>query len=367
MANFVQRTEAPTTDNKYYYANNPFYQSGYGLPNCTCYAWGRFYELSGVYPSLSTGDAENWYGNTGDGYNRGSTPKLGAVICWRRGATGDDSDGAGHVAIVEQINNDGSIVISESGWNAYLWQRSTRDNSNGNWGQNSAYTFQGFIYNPVNFSEGSAEVPVSKKIWDYLLAKIGNPYGVAGVMGNLEAESNLCPYRLQGDFTDGYTTSIDYTARVDSGAVSRYDFVNNGPNGGGYGLAQWTFYTLKEGLYDLWKSGGYSSIGDLYLHLDFLWQTLNTSEFSGVLNVLKNATSIREASDKFLHDFERPADQSTTMEEKRCAMGTAWYNKYINTDPSDPDDPVTPPWNPSTNKRNLPLWLLLMATKRKCI
>ena len=360
MANFVRRTSAPTTDNAYYYANNPFYQSGYGLPNCTCYAWGRFYELSGSYPSLSLGDAENWYGNTGDGYSRGSTPKLGAVICWRRGATGDDSDGAGHVAIVEKINDDGSIVTSNSAYGSTLFYEQTLNAPN--YSFSSAYTFQGFIYNPVDFSTGgSTEVPVSKKIWDYLLAKIGNPYGVAGVMGNLEAESNLCPYRLQGDFTDGYTTSIDYTARVDSGAVSRYDFVNNGPNGGGYGLAQWTFYTLKEGLYDLWKSGGYSSIGDLYLHLDFLWETLNTGEFSGVLNVLKNTTSIREASDKFLHDFERPADQSTTMEEKRCAMGTAWYNKYINTEPGEP---VKPPWTP-TNKRRLPLLLMVMATRRR--
>ena len=99
MANFVKRTTAPDESNSYYYANNPFYQSGYGLPNCTCYAWGRFYELSGTRPALSLGDAENWFGYS-DGYARGQIPKLGAVICWRRGAVGDDSDGAGHVAIV---------------------------------------------------------------------------------------------------------------------------------------------------------------------------------------------------------------------------------------------------------------------------
>ena len=62
MAKFVKRTTAPEESNSYYYANNPFYQSGYGLPNCTCYAWGRFYELTGERPKLSTSDAENWFG-----------------------------------------------------------------------------------------------------------------------------------------------------------------------------------------------------------------------------------------------------------------------------------------------------------------
>ena len=87
-----------------------------------------------------------------------------------------------------------------------------------------------------------------KQIWDYFLAKLGNAYGVAGLMGNLQAESGLCPYRVQGDFSTGWTESANYTARVDSGEISEDDFVNNGPGGGGYGLAQWTFWSRKQGL-----------------------------------------------------------------------------------------------------------------------
>lgn len=33
-------------NNFYWYSDNPFYQSNYGLPNCTCYAYGRFWEIS---------------------------------------------------------------------------------------------------------------------------------------------------------------------------------------------------------------------------------------------------------------------------------------------------------------------------------
>ena len=32
-------------NNPKWYSDNPFYQSGYGMPNCTCYAWGRFWEV----------------------------------------------------------------------------------------------------------------------------------------------------------------------------------------------------------------------------------------------------------------------------------------------------------------------------------
>ena len=42
-------------------------------------------------------------------------------------------------------------------------------------------------------------------IWSEMYNFIGNEYGVAGLMGNLQAESGIIPYRLQGDFTTGYT------------------------------------------------------------------------------------------------------------------------------------------------------------------
>ncbi len=166
-------------------------------------------------------------------------------------------------------------------------------------------------------------------IWNYLKNKIGNEYGVAGLMGNLQAESGLYPDRVQGDIP--YSDySKNYTANVDNGTISEYDFVHNGPNGGGYGLAQWTFYTRKQALYNRYKSGGYSSIGSIDLALDHLYSELE-STYAGVLSVLKSATSIRQASDKVLHDFENPADQSESVEQLRAEMGTALYNSLKGT------------------------------------
>ena len=185
-------------------------------------------------------------------------------------------------------------------------------------------------------------------IWGYFKEKIGNEYGVAGLMGNLQAESGLYPDRVQGDIP--YSSySQEYTAKVDNGTISEYDFVHNGPNGGGYGLAQWTFYTRKQALYNMKKERGFSSIGSIGLACEFLWSELQTT-YSGVLAVLKTATSIRQASDSVLHDFENPADQSTNVEELRESLSQHWYDLYTGTsgedmpedeEPDNPDEPST--------------------------
>ena len=142
---FTPRMTAPERTGYYGTQNsyNPFRtNSDAGNGNCTWYAWGRAYELLGSRPQLSTGNASSWYPtnqNNGN-YPYGSTPKLGAIACWSGGSTG-----AGHVAVVEQINSDGSFVISESSWSAQTWWfRTTTLSANGY--HSSGLSFQGFIY-----------------------------------------------------------------------------------------------------------------------------------------------------------------------------------------------------------------------------
>jgi hypothetical protein len=187
-------------------------------------------------------------------------------------------------------------------------------------------------------------------IWGDLLSDIGNEYGVAGLMGNLQAESGLIPYRVQGDFSEGYTDSITYTNNVDTGVISESDFVHNGPGGGGYGLAQWTYYSRKQALFDMKKSGAYSSIGSVELAVAYLLYELKT-DFKSVYNTLKTATSIRVASDSVLHDFESPADQSESVEILRAEMGTAIYNELSGSPPIDPDNPPINPDTPSVKTK----------------
>lgn len=138
------------------------------LPNCVGYAWGRFMEILGRQPKLSVANAENWWGHRIDGYERGKLPRLGAVICWRKGRVGDPSDGAGHVAIVEKINDDGSILISESGYRKFKFRTSVIPPTY----ELAGYVFQGFIYNPkVPYEKPSIKKPediaveVVKGLW----------------------------------------------------------------------------------------------------------------------------------------------------------------------------------------------------------
>lgn len=161
---------------------------------------------------------------------------------------------------------------------------------------------------------------VPKYIWDYLLSKIGNPYGAAGLMGNLKAESGLNPKNLQNSCEKKLgMTDEQYVQAVDSGAYK--NFVHDSC---GFGLAQWTYHTRKASLMNF---KGNKSIGDLQMQLDFLWKELTTS-YKGVLNGLENAKSVREASDIVLTKFERPKDQSESVKVKRASYGQEFYDKY---------------------------------------
>ncbi|MDE7398977.1 MAG: CHAP domain-containing protein [Oscillospiraceae bacterium] len=158
MSKFTPRKTAPSATDKHWIKstcgglNECLKISGNScLPNCVGYAWGRFYELTGEKPRLSTGNAENWYDNTADGYKRSATPKLGAVACWRKGKAFNESDGCGHVAIVEEIKPNGDIVCSNSAYGGTRFYMKTYSKSAGY--NDGALTFQGFILPPVDFEE----------------------------------------------------------------------------------------------------------------------------------------------------------------------------------------------------------------------
>ncbi|MBP3806525.1 MAG: hypothetical protein J6I76_21985 [Oribacterium sp.] len=176
---------------------------------------------------------------------------------------------------------------------------------------------------------GTAEVPAAppvkdteRQIWDYLFDRIGNAYGAAGLMGNLYAESGLRPNNLQNSFEKKLNiTDEEYTKLVDGGNYP--EFI---ADKAGYGLAQWTFWSRKQALLDFAKDRGVS-ISDLQMQLDFMWKELNDSH-PAVLIVLKEAKSVREASDAVLMWYERPADQSEAVQAKRAGYGQGYYEKY---------------------------------------
>ena len=164
----------------------------------------------------------------------------------------------------------------------------------------------------------------AEKIWNYFKSKKLNDYAVAGLMGNLKAESNLNPHNLQNNGKTNLGVSDDeFVKMVDNGEYSREEFIKDKY---GFGIAQHTYWTRKEKLYDFAQAEG-KSIGDLEMQLDFLYKELTTN-YKSVMNALKRATSVREASDVVLLKFEKPKNQSESVQEKRAEYGQEYYDKY---------------------------------------
>lgn len=175
---FKPRTTKPEAGNKYYItkANGGYSGAIQGKPkdpdcdvlaNCVGYAYGRFNEIGGwgYCKYLLPVNAENFiqYAN---GLEVGQTPKIGACMVWKKGNTLSNSDGAGHVAIVEQVISETHVVTSESGYNSSkpFWTKD-RKKGNGKWGAGLGYTFLGFIYNPApccNATEPTDTTPPTK-------------------------------------------------------------------------------------------------------------------------------------------------------------------------------------------------------------
>ncbi len=178
-------------------------------------------------------------------------------------------------------------------------------------------------------------VSAEKVIWDYLMNKINNPYGVAALMGNLYAESALRPNNLQDSYENPIGMSDEeYTAAVNSGIYA--NFVRDSA---GYGLAQWTYWSRKEALMNFAKAQG-KSIGDLSMQLDFLWKEL-TTQYTSTLEALLSATSVRAASNVVLVKFENLADKSEKVQAKRASYGEQFFDKYAGASKPPVDDGCT--------------------------
>ena len=140
------------------------------LANCVGYASGRFNEIINEARG-TTGCAYKYLNCNAEGFIErakkaglqiGSTPRVGAIMCWQKGSTLNGGDGAGHVAIVEKVYSNSSVYTSESGYGGTAFWNQSRSNSNGRWGIGSGYSFRGFIYLPSdvqNVVNGSTPAP----------------------------------------------------------------------------------------------------------------------------------------------------------------------------------------------------------------
>lgn len=332
---FVPRlTASGIYQSPYWYSTtNPFYPA-YQMPNCTCYAWGRYWEISGVVPHLPTGNAGTWYDNA-TGYRRGQTPALGAIACWYS-PTGAY---AGHVAVVEQITETG-IVTSNSGYYrpisayppdtpSYFWTETCTESSGyrSAWMINRGYVLKGFIYNDEEPVE-PGDLPdnwISKN--DYLTedemrnnayifySRMVTLYGwtinaVAGALGNIQRESqvnpgvwqNLYEHPENGFGLCQWTPSTKYTNWADSKGYEWDD---------GNGQCEW-LGTMMDETGSWVQRGGYN----------ITWDEWYTS-----------TDSPEELGGAFLYNFENPTDPGSLLAQTE-QQSREWFEYLYTLDPN---------------------------------
>ena len=161
----------------------------------------------------------------------------------------------------------------------------------------------------------SSFTDAEKTVWRRLTGDGLTKAGAAGMMGNLKAESGVksviyeTAYKKKVGLSDQ-----EYVNRVNSGAYSEYTFVHDQV---GFGLAQWTYYTRKQALYN--KCRG--RIGDLNCQIDYLLYELRNS-FSGIYSKLKSSNNIRDCAVTVLKKFENPRDQGQSVQDYRTRLAT---------------------------------------------
>jgi surface antigen len=168
----------PSFSSSYYTTANIFWQSGFApastappnpqlgtaLGNCTWYASGRMLELgySAVQVNALHGNASDWASEAlASGISVDSTPTIHSIA---------QSVSIDHVAVVESVNADGTITVSESSyvlstssvWN-FLWHHRTCDPT---WFSNFIHLSSGggnlpapVLSNPANGSTGQSTMP----------------------------------------------------------------------------------------------------------------------------------------------------------------------------------------------------------------
>ncbi|MBO5833968.1 MAG: hypothetical protein J6R22_03375 [Alphaproteobacteria bacterium] len=163
--------------------------------------------------------------------------------------------------------------------------------------------------------------------------------GAAGIMGNLYAESNICPFRQQNDYSTGYTYSLQLTETFRANDKNYFVYYDGDT---GYSLAQWTDYDRRS---NYWDFCGQQGIGDGTLSLQFLIHEMQTGFASCWAVCTDPNKSLLECSNKILLDFERPEQHGPDVQATRYSYSSQVYNDFSGLPPA-------PPY------MGVPIWLL---------
>lgn len=173
-------------------------------------------------------------------------------------------------------------------------------------------------------TDGATINSTAKQLWSMLKLHGLSDFAVAGILGNAMAESGLNSGNLQNSYETslGYSDT-SYTQSVDNGSYN--NFIRDAA---GYGLFQFTYWSLKQDVYNEAKRRGVS-ISDRQMQIDVMVQQIKNN---GVFDRINNATSVREASNIFLFEYEKPANQGISAQNKRGGYAQEYYDQFKGSD-----------------------------------
>lgn len=155
-------------------------------------------------------------------------------------------------------------------------------------------------------------------VYSYLKHEGWSENAIAAVLGNMQAESTINPGRWQG---------------------------NNVGGGPAYGIVQWDPFTK----YTEWAtSNGYSDPSEMDSNLARVMyevknniQWYGTGDYYGMSfeDFSKSTESVKYLATGFLLCYERPADQSESVQAYRGSLAESWYKYLTGRDPVDPGTP----------------------------
>lgn len=141
------------------------------------------------------------------------------------------------------------------------------------------------------------------------------------LLANLQAESALKPNNLEDTKNRSLGMSDEeYTEAVDNGSYR--NFVNDA---GGYGLAQWTYWSRKQNLLAFAK-GQMKSIVDLGMQMEFLFKEMR-EDYPAIYSAMKTSHDLEYLVHELLWKWENPAEKENNM-NTRMAYAQGWYQKY---------------------------------------
>lgn len=163
----------------------------------------------------------------------------------------------------------------------------------------------------------------NQDIWKKLMLLTESKILTAALMAHFKAESGLRPNNLQNSFERKIgMTDEQYTENVDNGSYPRDAFIHDSA---GYGLAQWTYWSRKELLYDWMKKKGYS-IGNMDGQIAFCIAELQV-KYPAIWNARHNM-ELYDMVSKLHKEYERPADQSDLAIRKRYTYADEFMKEF---------------------------------------